>query len=139
MKSKFIFALMVGSVLATTLSVSNVQVASAQRGNIQIENGIPKIPGIEFSDEQKEELREIGEEVRDRMGEILTSEQQDTVKAEMEAGGDLKEVIESLNLSKDQEKDLESLRKWQRKEIKKILTNEQKRQIMRMRRQGGRG
>lgn len=138
MKAKLISALFLSTViLGTTASISNAQFPS-NLPNIQMQDGVPSLPGMNFSDNQKEELKEIAKEVRSRMGEILTSEQQDDLKAAIEAGNNPKETMESFDLSSEDKKELKKIQEWQRKEIFNILTNEQKRKLMQMRqRQGG--
>jgi Spy/CpxP family protein refolding chaperone len=94
---------------------------------------------MEFSDEQKEKLKELNQEVRSRMSEILTSEQQDDLRASVKAGNNPQEAIKTLDLSDEQKGKLKKVQKWQRKRLSNILNNEQKRKIMQMRQRQGRG
>ncbi|AFY58005.1 hypothetical protein Riv7116_5637 [Rivularia sp. PCC 7116] len=138
MKAQLISALIATTIIGATASISNAQIPSAPRVNIQMENGVPSIPGIEFSDEQKEKLKEVNQEARSRMSEILTSEQQDDLRAAVDAGTNPQEAIKTLNLSNKQKNNLEKVQKWQRKQVLGILDNEQKRKIMQMRQRQGR-
>ncbi len=133
MKAKLISALISTAILGTTANIAQAEFPSAPPANIQMEDGVPSIPGIEFSDEQKEELKELKEEARSRISEILTSEQQNDLRAAIEAGENPKDVMKSFNLSKEDKKELQSIQKWQRKQLFGILNNEQKRKLMQMR------
>lgn len=138
MKGLLISALISSTILGATASISNAQIPSAPRVNIQMEDGVPSIPGMDFSDEQKEKLKELNQEVRSRMSEILTSEQQDDLRASVKLGDDPQEAIKTLDLSNEQKKNLKKVQKWQRKQLFSILNNQQKRKIMQIRqRQGG--
>ena len=140
MKAKLISALFLTTVIfGTTAGVSNAQFRSNRPNiNIQMQDGVPSLPGIDFSDDQKEKLKDVSEEVRNRMGEILTSEQQDDLKAAIKAGNNPKETMESFDLSSEDKTKLKKVQEWQRKEIFNVLTDEQKQKIMKLRqRQGG--
>lgn len=139
MKAKLISVLISTAILGATASISNAQPPSISPANIQIENGVPSIPGIEVSEEQKEKLKELKEEARSRISEILTSEEQDSLQAAMETGTNPREVIKSLNLSREEKKKLRSIQKWQREELSNILTDEQKEKLMEMRQRQRRG
>ncbi len=139
MKAQLISALISTVILGATGSITNAQIPSAPRANIQMENGVPSIPGMEFSDEQKVKLKKLTQEVRSRMSEILTSEQQDDLRASIKAGNNPLEAIKTLDLSDEQKAKLKKVQKWQRKGLSNILNNEQKRKIMQMRQRQGRG
>ena len=134
MKATFISALILTTIVGGTVSSVNAQLPSERPANVQIEDGIPQIPGINFTEEQKEKLKEVNQEARSRIGEILTSQQQEDLEAAVEEGSNPEEAIKTLNLSKEQKKNLEEVQKWQREELKDILTREQKMKIMQMRR-----
>jgi periplasmic protein CpxP/Spy len=143
MKTKFISALVLATViLGVTPNISHAQFPSQPPSqppaNMQMQGSIESIPGMNFTDEQKEKLQELKAEMGDRMSKILTSEQQASLKAAMEAGINPPEAIKSLNLSKQQKKQLEGLQKWQRNQLLSILTDEQKQKLREMmQRQGG--
>lgn len=140
MKAKLISVLISTAILGATASISNAQTPFISPANIQIENGVPSISGIEFSEEQKEKLKELLAEARSRRSEILTSEEQDSLQAAiMETGTNPREVMKSLNLSREEKKKLRSIQKWQREEFSNILTEEQKEKLMkiRQRKRGG--
>lgn len=113
--------------LGTTASLTQAQIPSRPPApaRIQAEYGVPNLPGMNFTEEQKEQLKELKEEARSRMGEILTSEQIDDLEAAMEAGTNPREVIKSLNLSRRELRKLKGIKKWQREELANILTDEQ--------------
>ncbi|MEM6399565.1 MAG: hypothetical protein AAF757_04935 [Cyanobacteria bacterium P01_D01_bin.116] len=139
MKAKLISAVITTAIFGTIASIANAQTPSIPPANIQMEDGVPSIPGIEFSEEQKEKLKEINQEARSRINEILTSEQQDSLQAAVDGGSDPKEAIKSLNLSTEQRKEFESIQKLKREQLNNILTNEQKTKIMQMRQRKGQG
>ena len=138
MKTQLISALIATTIIGATASISNAQVPSAPQVNIQTVDGVPSIPGIEFTDEQKEKLKEVSQEARSRMSEDLTSEQQDDLKAAAEAGENPRNLIKSFNLSREDKKELQSIQKWQLEEFSNILTDEQKEKFMEMRQRQGR-
>jgi Spy/CpxP family protein refolding chaperone len=141
MKPKFISATLLVAVviLGATPSLSHAQFPSQPPGNMKMQGGIENIPGMNFTEEQKEKLQEVKKEMSDRMMEILTSEQQEYLKTAMNTGRNPQEVMKSLNLSRQQKQQLEDVQKWQRNQLFSILTNEQKQKMkeMMMRRQGG--
>ncbi len=94
---------------------------------------------MNFTDEQKENLKKVKAEMNNRTSEILTSEQKEYLNAAMKTGRNPQEVMKSLNLSRQQKEQLEGVQKWQRSQLFSILTNEQKQKLkeMMMRRQGG--
>jgi periplasmic protein CpxP/Spy len=125
MKVKFIPALVSAIIImGVTSNISHAQFPSQPPANMQ--GGIENIPGMDFTDEQKEKLKEVKAEMSDRMGQILTSEQQEYVKSAMNTGRNPQEVMKSLNLSRQQKQQMEGVQTWQRNQILSILTNEQK-------------
>jgi Spy/CpxP family protein refolding chaperone len=139
MKTKFISASVFAVIiLGLTPNISHAQFPSQPPANMQMEGGIENIPGMDFTDEQKEKLHEVKGEVSDRMNKILTNEQQEYVKSAVEGGRNPQEVIKSLNLSRQQKEELEDVQKWQRSQLFSILTNEQKQKLRKMmQKQGG--
>jgi periplasmic protein CpxP/Spy len=142
MKPKFISAstlLVAVIILGATPSLSHAQFPSQPPGNMKMQGGIENIPGMNFTDEQKDKLKEVKKEMSDRMMEILTSEQQEYLKTAMNTGRNPQEVIGSLSLSRQQKEQLNGVQRWQREQLFSILTNEQKQKMkeMMMRRQGG--
>jgi Spy/CpxP family protein refolding chaperone len=142
MKPKFISAstlLVAVVILGTTPSLSHAQFPSQPPGNMKMQGGIENIPGMNFTDEQKEKLQEVKKEISDRMMKILTSEQQEYLKTAMNTGRNPQEVIGSLNLSRQQKEQLDGVQRWQRQQLFSILTNEQKQKMkeMMMQKQGG--
>jgi Spy/CpxP family protein refolding chaperone len=137
MKPKFISALVsTVIILGATPNISHAQFPSQPPANMP--GAIENMPDMNFSDEQKEKLKEVKAEISDRMDKILTSEQQESLKAAMESGTNPQEAMKSLNLSRQQKKELEGVQKWQRNQLLSILTDEQKQKMrqMMMQRQG---
>lgn len=140
MKAQFVSALMTTLILGTTANISQAQIPSRPTApaRIQAESGVPNVPGMNFTDEQKEELRELQKEARSRMGEILTSDQIDDLQAAMEAGSNPREVVKSLGLSRRELRKLQAIKKWQRDELSNILTDEQEEKLEQVRQRQGR-
>ncbi|GEM_PF-5289837 len=138
MKATFVSALILTTILGGTLSPANAQLPSQRAANVQIVDGIPQIPGITFSEKQKEKLQKVNQEALIRIGEILTSQQREDLQASIELGNNPQEAIKTLNLSKEQKKEFKEVKEWQREQLKDILTREQKMKIMQMRQRRGR-
>ena len=140
MKAQFISALMTTFILGTTANISQAQIPSRPPAPVrpQMESGVPNVPGMNFTDEQKEQLRELNKEARSRMSEILTSEQIDDLQAAMEEGTSPREVIKSLGLSRRELRKLQAIKKWQREELTSILTDEQEEKLEQIRQRQGR-
>ena len=140
MKAQFISALMTTLILGTTGSISQAQIPSRPPApaRVQTEYGVPNLPGMNLTDEQKEELRELQKEARSRMSEILTSDQIDDLQAAMEEGSNPREVVKSLNLSRRDIRKLQAIKKWQRDELTSILTDEQNEKLEEIRQRLGR-
>ena len=138
MKAQFISALVTTLILGTTGSISQAQIPSRPPAPVQMQNGVPNVPGMNFTDEQKEELRELQKEARSRMSEILTSDQIDDLQAAMEEGSNPREVVKSLNLSRREIRRLQVIKKWQREELANILTDEQNEKLEQIRQRQGR-
>ncbi len=94
-------------------------------GSIQ---GAPLPPNLKFTDEQKTKMKEIQENYRSKMENILTDEQKKELKAAREQGKG-KTAMQSLNLTDTQKQQVKNLRQSQRQEIDNVLTNEQKQQL----------
>jgi len=140
MKAQFISALVTTLILGTTGSISQAQIPSRPPAPVQMQNGVPNVPGMNFTDEQKEELRDLQKEARSRMSEILTSDQIDDLQAAMEEGSNPREVVKSLNLSRREIRKLQAIKKWQREELGNILTDEQNEKLEQIgQRQGRQG
>jgi Spy/CpxP family protein refolding chaperone len=140
MKTKFISALVPTIIiLGVTPNISQAQFPSQPPANMKMQGGIENIPGMNFTDEQKEKLQEVKTEMSDRMNKILTSQQQDYLKTAMNTGRNPQEVMKSLNLSRQQKEQMEGVQRWQRDQLFSILTNEQRQKLKEtmMRQQGG--
>jgi periplasmic protein CpxP/Spy len=133
--SAFVYAVII---LGVTANITQAQFSSQPPVNMQMPGSIEKIPDINFTDKQKEKLKEIKAEIDDRISKILTSEQQASLKAAVEAEKNPQEAMKSLKLSTKQKKQLEGVQKWQRNQLLSILTSEQKQKVrkMMMQRQG---
>jgi Spy/CpxP family protein refolding chaperone len=141
MKKKFISALVFATIiLGVTANISHGQFPSQAQANKRMQGGIENIPGMNFTAEQKEKLKVVEAENKQRLLKILTNQQQEYVKSAVQAGRNPQEVIKSLNLSRQQKEELEGVQKWKRNQLFSILTNEQKQKLkqMMMQRQGGR-
>lgn len=138
MKATFVSGLILTTIIGATVSPANAQLPSQRVANVQMEDGIPQIPGINFSEEQKEKLKEVNQEARIRIGEILTPQQQEDLQASLELGNNPQEAIKTLDLSEEQKKQFKKVQEWQLEQLKDILTREQKMKIMQMRQRRGR-
>ena len=91
---------------------------------------------LNLTDAQKQQMRQIKQETRAQMQNILTPEQQATLQAAMQNGQGRnrqawKQVKESLN--DDQKAQMRTLMEQQKARIEAILTDEQKQQLEQMR------
>ncbi|WP_017317203.1 hypothetical protein [Mastigocladopsis repens] len=123
------------------------QVLQAQRFPQQ---GAPgQRPNINLSDDQKERLEEINKETREKIDDVLTSEQRQELEektaamrnrrggtqggfggpgAPTQAGGG-NDPFAQLNLSDDQKEKIQEIVQSSQEEVKSVLTDEQREQI----------
>ena len=132
--------------IASTALSSQAQSPKSQN-NLSVQENTPTIKvaqrfsdserfsDLDLTEEQKTKLQEVQKNYRSQINDILTSEQKDKLKTEMESGKKRREVISNLNLSSDQKEKMQELSKSRREEISGILTPEQK-QKLRQKRQG---
>jgi Spy/CpxP family protein refolding chaperone len=121
-----------------TPNISHAQFPPQSTANNPMKGGIENIPGMNFTNEQKQKLQKLKAEVNVRMNKALTSKQQEYVKSAMQAGRNPQEVMRTLNLSRQQKEQIEGVQTWQRNQMLSILTNEQKQKLMNMmKKQGG--
>lgn len=107
----------------------SVQENTPTRKVAQRFSGSERFSDLDLTEEQKTKLQEVQENYRSQIDDILTSEQKDELKAEMESGKKPREVISNLELSSEQKEKMQELRKSQREEISSILTPEQKQKL----------
>jgi periplasmic protein CpxP/Spy len=90
---------------------------------------LSEIPGINLTEEQKNKLKEIQQETRSQVDEILTSEQVDDFKQAMQEGKNPPDAMKSLNLSSEQKQKMRELMVSQRGKLDDILTDEQREKL----------
>ncbi|MUG91648.1 hypothetical protein F7734_03765 [Scytonema sp. UIC 10036] len=121
--------------IITTASVILAQFPPNQRqfpgrqGFPVTEQGQPDFKELNLSDEQKDKLKEVQEDTRTQLDEILTNEQRDTLKQAIAAGQKPPQAMLSLNLSDEQKQQIQDAMESQRQKISEILTPEQQQLI----------
>ena len=133
------------SVVAGTALSSQAQLPKDQNNlGIQVNSPAMKVAQMPFggeqafsdldlTEEQKTKIQTVRDKYRPQMDAILTSEQKNQLKAEIETGKKREDVIKSLGLSSEQQGKMQELMKSQRGEISSILTLQQKQKLMQKR------
>ncbi len=83
-----------------------------------------QIPGLNLTENQKDQLQEVKATMDSRLSEILTDEQQENLQKLMEAGKSPREMGSSLSFK--QMRQMRKLMNWQKKQLNSILSDEQR-------------
>ncbi len=136
MKFKFISGLiLIAAAITTTASAIQAQLPPNQgqfpvRQGFPIrEQGQPDFKELNLTEEQKDKLKELQEEIQSSINEILTTEQRDSLKQAVEAGKKPLEVLQSMSLSDEQKQKIQEVMESQKQKMSEILTTEQKQQL----------
>jgi len=120
------------TVMATTASMAQAQVPTMPNSVpfppvlMQPGQNPPEIPGLNLTDEQKNQVKEIHEKTRSELEGILTSEQKNKLKEAAQAGKNPIAALQSLNLSDEQKTKLREVMESTRAQMDSILTDEQR-------------
>ncbi|WP_143288229.1 Spy/CpxP family protein refolding chaperone [Calothrix rhizosoleniae] len=82
-----------------------------------------QIPGLNLTENQKNQLQEVKVTMDSRLSEILTDEQLENLQELMEAGKSPRRMASSLSFK--QMRQMRKLMNWQKKQLDSILTDEQ--------------
>jgi periplasmic protein CpxP/Spy len=133
MKFKFLSGLiLVAAAITTTASAIHAQLPP-NPGQFPARQGFPVRPPdfkeLNLTEEQKDRLKEVQEEIQSSINEILTTEQRDTLKQAVEAGKKPPEVLQSMSLSDEQKQKIQEVMESKKQKMSEILTTEQKQQL----------
>ncbi|NJM22169.1 MAG: P pilus assembly/Cpx signaling pathway, periplasmic inhibitor/zinc-resistance associated protein [Richelia sp. RM2_1_2] len=134
MKFKLLSVLIVTTAaITTTASVLNAQFPPSQ-GQFPGKQGFPNkeqgfFKELNLTQDQKDKLKEIQEENKSALDEILTSEQRETLKEAVTAGKKPPEAMQSLDLSDEQKQQIQEVMESQKQKIAEILTPEQQEKL----------
>jgi periplasmic protein CpxP/Spy len=123
------------TVMGVNAPISRSQMPPTPLAQMQEEDGVPMLPGIELTEAQKEQLKAIHTSFRDRLDGILTPEQRQSLETARQAGKTPPEVMQSLNLSGDQKQQLQAAMKSLKSQVFAILTPEQQQKFRQLQQQ----
>jgi len=115
---------------AQNIAQKNTQTES--QPNPQKKRG-DRLASLNLSEQQKSQLKKIGEQSRSQFEAILTPSQLSKLQAAKGTKVNRREVMSSLGLSEAQKSKMKDLRKSSMEQMKAVLTPEQQRQMRSMR------
>jgi periplasmic protein CpxP/Spy len=128
---------------AKASTINHGQPLLAQGGQGQTQGNTRKHRGawakLNLSETQKQQMRDLHKETREKIQAVFTDEQKAKLKAAREQGRQgqnrqsRKDMMASLNLTEEQKATLKSIRQEQKAKMDSILSKEQKAQLEQMR------
>jgi periplasmic protein CpxP/Spy len=91
--------------------------------------GKPDFKELGLTEEQMSKLKEVQQESKAAIDEILTLEQRNTLEQAFKAGQKPPEAMESINLSDEQKQKIQEVMESQKQKISEILTPEQQQKL----------
>ncbi|MBW4617746.1 MAG: Spy/CpxP family protein refolding chaperone [Desmonostoc vinosum HA7617-LM4] len=137
MKFRFLSVLIFTTTAMTTTASALYAQFPPSQGQFPTKQGFPSreqeqqdfFKDLNLTQEQKDKLKEVQEENKSAIDEILTSEQRDTLRQAFAAGKKPPEAMQSLNLSDDQKQEIQEVMESQKQKISEILTPEQQEKL----------
>ena len=115
--------------LTAAPTVVKAQPDSSAPAQVAPEREKSPLQSLGLSDTQKSQIREIRQKTHDQMKNVLTSQQQEQLKAAMQNPQARRAAFGDLNLTQDQKNQLQQIMKSQETQIEGILTPQQKQQL----------
>ncbi|MBE9115962.1 Spy/CpxP family protein refolding chaperone [Lusitaniella coriacea LEGE 07157] len=118
-------------------------IVSAQQGERQ--GRPPRMERLQselnLTDAQRNQFEQLHEQTREQIKNILTSEQQQTVRNAIAQGQNPRQAMRSINLTEQQREQMRSIRQQTREQMQNLLTPEQRQRMQELKesRQGRRG
>lgn len=112
-------------------------VAQAQRRQQQQGLPAPQLPaGVPpLSQKQQQDIAAIQTDIRKKLENVFTKEQQQQIRTGLQAGQTPQDVFSKITISEKQKKDIQSILQEQQQRIAGVLTDEQKTKLSELRRQ----
>lgn len=114
--------------LSFTTAPSIAQFRQSQPGQIQNQN---KFAGVELTETQRRQLKEIHRNTRSQIEDVLTSQQRRQLESSRDGGNQGRTAFGQMNLSSEQRSQIQSIMSSARNRTDAILTPEQREQVQR--------
>ncbi len=119
--------LIVGAIaLSFTTAPSIAQFRQSQSGQIQNQK---KFAGVELTETQRRQLREIHRNTRSQIEDVLTSEQRRQLESSRDGSNQGRTAFGQMNLSSEQRSQIQSIMRSAKNRTDSILTPEQREQV----------
>lgn len=134
MKNKFSILLAGTIALSFTVmpSIAQDRFERSQLGQAQTQR---KFEGVELTETQRTQLREIHRNTRSQIESVLTSEQRRQLEASREEGNKRQGAFAEMNLSSEQKSQIRSIMRSAKNRTDDILTPAQRQEVQRNREQ----
>jgi periplasmic protein CpxP/Spy len=129
--------------VANASTINHGQSLLAQGGQGQTQENSRKHKGpwakLNLSETQKQQMRELQKETREKIQSVFTDEQKAKLKAAREQSRqgqnrqNRKDIMASLNITEEQKAKIKEIRQEQKGKMNNILSDEQKTQLEQMR------
>lgn len=124
-----ILPLLAGAIaLSFTTTPSMAQFRQSQPDQIQNQS---RFAGVELTETQRRQLREIHSNTRSEIEDVLTSEQRRQLESSRDDGNKGRTAYGQMNLSSEQRSQIQSIMRSARNRTDAILTPEQREQVQR--------
>lgn len=105
---------------AVAPAIAQLESAPAQ---VEMQRGLRQ---LNLSDTQKAQMKQVREETKAQIEQVLTPEQRTQMQALKQSGGKKRGAMSSLNLSETQKQQIRQIRESSQQKIQAILTNDQR-------------
>ncbi len=85
--------------------------------------------GLNLTEAQKAQLKQIGQSTRSQIQAVLTPQQQEQMKQVRAEGQKMREMVKDLNLTADQKTKIRDIMQASRQQMEAVLTPEQRAQL----------
>lgn len=124
-----ILPLLAGAIaLSFTIAPSMAQFRQSQPEEIQNQS---RFAGVELTETQRRQLREIYSNTRSEIEDVLTSEQRRQLESSRDDGNKGRDAFGQMNLSSEQRSQIQSIMRSAKNRTDEILTPEQREQVQR--------
>ncbi len=130
MKLKPMLAAIISLAVLSTPVVVKADTPTSAPGSPTSEQSPPSpFANLNLSQQQQQQISQIQSDTDSKIQQVLTSNQQDQLAQQTQAGKKRWEAFKSLNLSQQQKQQIKQLRKSAKQQMAAVLTPEQRQEL----------
>ncbi|CAN1211753.1 hypothetical protein TUMEXPCC7403_16230 [Tumidithrix helvetica PCC 7403] len=120
------------AIASTSLPDAELSQTSASTPSKLKQDG-DKIRDLNLTDAQKQQIRTIRQDTRQKLEAVLTNEQRAQIQQAKQSGQNPRDIMKSINLTNAQRQQIQAIRQNSYQQIQSILTDEQRAKLEQMR------